>query len=98
MCIGRRRVTPKVTSTSTSTSTSRSTPPRDSAIEKTATKVVLSDDRTMGTPKEKKRKQSFDKVTGGKQARAIAPKRLGTRSLQIPLLIDSNAFGNLNYS
>ena len=96
MCIGRRRVTPKVTSTSTSTS--RSTPPRDSAIEKTATKVVLSDDRTMGTPKEKKRKQSFDKVTGGKQARAVAPKRLGTRSLQIPLLVDTSAFGNLNYS
>ena len=95
MCVGRRR-TPKSKSTSTSTSTS--TPPRDSAIEKTASRVVLSDDRTMGTPKEKKRKQSFDKVTGGKQARAIAPKRLGTRSLQIPLLIDSNAFGNLNYS
>ena len=95
MCVGRRR-TPKSKSTSTSTSTS--TPPRDSAIEKTASRVVLSDDRTMGTPKEKKRKQSFDKVTGGRQARAIAPKRLGTRSLQIPLLIDSNAFGNLNYS
>ena len=93
MCVGRRR-TPKVTSTSTSTST----PPRDSAIEKTASRVVLSDDRTMGTPKEKKRKQSFDKVTGGRKARAIAPKRLGTRSLQIPLLVDTNAFGNLNYS
>jgi len=69
--------------------------PVDSPIEPTATKVAISDDRTMGQPKKKKTGQ---KVTGGKMARAIAPKRLGTASLQIPLLANSTNAGNLNYS
>ena len=69
--------------------------PVDSAIEPTASKVAISDDRTMGQPKKKKTGQ---KVTGGKMARAIAPRRLGTRSFQIPLLANSTNAGNLNYS
>ena len=71
--------------------------PVDSPIEPTATKVAISDDRTMGQPKTKKKKTG-QKVTGGKMARAIAPKRLGTASLQIPLLANSTNAGNLNYS
>jgi hypothetical protein len=71
--------------------------PVDSAIEATATKVAIGDDRTMGQPKTKKKKTG-QKVTGGKIARAIAPKRLGTRSLQIPLLTNSSNVSNLNYS
>ena len=71
--------------------------PVDSPIEPTAKKVAISDDRTMGQPKVK-RKKSGQKVTGGKMARAIAPRRLGTRSLQIPLLTGSTNAGNLNYS
>ena len=70
--------------------------PVDSPIEPTATKVAISDDRTMGQPKVKKKKTG-QKVTGGKMARAIAPKRLGTASLQIPLLPNSTNAGNLNY-
>ena len=70
--------------------------PVDSPIEPTATKVAISDDRTMGQPKVKKKKTG-QKVTGGKMARAIGPKRLGTASLQIPLLPNSTNAGNLNY-
>jgi len=70
--------------------------PVDSPIEKTATKVAISDDRSMGTTKTKKKKTGR-KVTGGKTARAIAPRRLGTASLQIPLLPNSTNAGNLNY-
>ncbi len=70
--------------------------PVDSPIEKTATKVAIGDDRTMGT--KTKKKKTGSKVTGGKIARAIAPKRLGTRSLQIPLLANTASSGNLNYS
>ena len=57
---------------------------------------IIGDNRTTNTSKEKKSK-SGTKVTGGKIARAIAPKRLGTRSLQIPLLPNSKKSGNLNY-
>jgi hypothetical protein len=71
--------------------------PVDSAIEKTATKVAIGDNRTMGQSKNKKKKTG-NKVTGGKIARAVAPRRLGTRSLQIPLLSNSSSTGNLNYS
>ena len=71
--------------------------PVDSPIEPTATKVAISDDRTMGQPKVKKKKTG-QKVTGGKMARAIAPRRLGTRSLQIPLLSNTSSTGDLNYS
>ena len=71
--------------------------PRDSPIEPTATKVAIGDDRTMDKPKVR-RKKTGQKVTGGKMARAIAPKRLGTASLQIPLLANSTNAGNLNYS
>ena len=51
----------------------------------------------MGTTKTKKKKTGR-KVTGGKTARAIAPRRLGTRSLQIPLLSNTSSTGDLNYS
>tara|TARA_B100001989_G_C24443499_1_gene415216 strand:+ start:330 stop:590 length:261 start_codon:yes stop_codon:yes gene_type:complete len=71
--------------------------PVDSAIEPTARKVAIGDDRTMGQPKAK-RKKTGQKVTGGRIARAIAPRRLGTRSLQIPLLVGRTKAGNLNYS
>ena len=83
--------------------------PVDSPIEPTASRVAVGDQRkqkspvtgdnrtTMGTPKEKKSK-SGRKVTGGRIARAIAPRRLGTRSLQIPLLVGRTKAGNLNYS
>ena len=67
--------------------------PVDSAIEKTAIKVAIGDDRSVN-----KKKKTGKKVTGGKIARAIAPKRLGTRSLQIPLLPNTASSGNLNYS
>jgi len=69
--------------------------PVDSAIEKTATKVAIGDDRTMGQPKKKK---TGSKVTGGKIVKAIASRRLGTASLQIPLLSNSTNTRNLNYS
>jgi hypothetical protein len=87
MCLGRRPSPPSLPEAE----------PVDSAIEATATKVAIGDDRTMGQPKTKKKKTG-QKVTGGKIARAIAPKRLGTRSLQIPLLTNSSNVSNLNYS
>lgn len=87
MCLGRRPSPPPLPEPE----------PVDSAIEPTATKVAIGDDRTMGQPKTKKKKTG-SKVTGGKIARAIAPKRLGTRSLQIPLLTNSSNVSNLNYS
>ena len=85
MCLGRRPSPPPLPEAE----------PVDSAIEATATKVAIGDNRTMGQPKKKKTGQ---KVTGGRMARAIAPRRLGTRSLQIPLLANSTNAGNLNYS
>ena len=94
MCFGRRRG--RSTSSTKKTKTKKAA--TDSPIEKTADKVVIGDERTLGeiTPKIKK-KFSSNKVTGGKAARAIAPRRLGTRSLQIPLLANTTAQGNLNY-
>ena len=47
MCLGRRRPTPPPLP---------EPEPLDSAIEPTATKVSISDDRTMGQPKVKKKK------------------------------------------
>ena len=94
MCFGRGRG--RSTSSTKKTKTKKAA--TDSPIEKTADKVVIGDERTLGeiTPKIKK-KFSSNKVTGGKAARAIAPRRLGTRSLQIPLLANTTASGNLNY-
>jgi len=69
--------------------------PVDSPIEKTATALRLSDSRSFGQVKKKK---TGNKVTGGKAARAVAPRRLGTRSLQIPLLSNTSSTGDLNYS
>jgi len=58
--------------------------PRDSAIEDTADKVVVGDKRT------RPRRRKAVATTGGR--------RLGTRSLQIPLLADSgSSSSNLNY-
>ena len=96
MCFGRRRG--RSTSSTKKTKTKTKKAATDSPIEKTADKVVIGDERTLGeiTPKIKK-KFSSNKVTGGKAARAIAPRRLGTRSLQIPLLANTTAQGNLNY-
>ena len=71
--------------------------PVDSAIEPTATKVVIGGSQTT-TEAKKKMKKTPNKVTGGKLTKAIAPKRLGTASLQIPLLANSTNAGNLNYS
>ncbi len=91
MCIGRSRPkapkAPKVPKQE----------PMDSPIEKTATKVLISDDRSVVDTYTKKKKTGT-KVTGGKVARAMAPRRLGTRSLQIPLLANTVSSGNLNYS
>ena len=67
MCLGRRPSPPPLPEAE----------PVDSAIEATATKVAIGDDRTMGQPKTKKKKTG-QKVAGGKIARAIAPKRLIT--------------------
>ena len=68
--------------------------PVDSAIEPTATKVKIGGSQTTT----KKTKKTPNKVTGGKLTKAIAPKRLGTASLQIPLLTGSTQAGNLNYT
>ena len=62
--------------------------PRDSAIEDTADKVVVADKRK-SLPNRKKKQQI---------ATATGRRRLGTRSLQIPLLGGrGTASGNLNY-
>ena len=59
--------------------------PQDSAIEQTAEKVVIGDKRKMT-----KKKSKMTPVTGGK--------RLGTKSLQIPLLANSgSSMSSLNY-
>ena len=60
--------------------------PRDSAIEKTADKVVVADKRSSSP----RRRKQLATPTGRR--------RLGTRSLQIPLLGGRGAgSGNLNY-
>ena len=60
--------------------------PRDSAIEDTADKVVVADKRTTSP----RRKKQLATPTGRR--------RLGTRSLQIPLLGGmGSSSGNLNY-
>jgi len=59
--------------------------PVDSAIEQTATKVVVGDKR-----KSLSTRNRMTPVTGRK--------RFGTKSLQIPLLSNSANTGNLNYS
>ena len=60
--------------------------PRDSAIEDTADKVVVADKRST-SPRRKKQ-----------LATPSGRRRLGTRSLQIPLLGGrGTASGNLNY-
>ena len=60
--------------------------PRDSAIEDAADKVVVADKRTTSP----RRKKQLATPTGRR--------RLGTRSLQIPLLGGrGSASGNLNY-
>ena len=59
--------------------------PVDSPIEQTAEKVVVGDKRKMT-----KKKSKMTPLTGGK--------RLGTRSLQIPLLANSgSSMSSLNY-
>ena len=61
--------------------------PVDSAIEETASKVVVGDKRKSTMTK---RKSKITPTTGRK--------RLGTRSLQIPLLTNSGSnMSNLNY-
>ena len=60
--------------------------PRDSAIEKTADKVVVADKRSSSP----RRRKQLATPTGRR--------RLGTRSLQIPLLGGMGSpSGNLNY-
>tara|TARA_R100000315_G_C5099141_1_gene56834 strand:- start:235 stop:471 length:237 start_codon:yes stop_codon:yes gene_type:complete len=60
--------------------------PVDSAIEQTADKVVVGDKRTSPT----KKKSRITPTTGRR--------RLGTRSLQIPLLTNTQTTtGSLNY-
>ena len=60
--------------------------PRDSAIESTADRVVVADKRST-SPRRKKQ-----------LATATGRRRLGTRSLQIPLLGGmGSSSGNLNY-
>ena len=62
--------------------------PRDSAIEDTADKVVVADKRK--SQPNRRKKQQIATPTGRR--------RLGTRSLQIPLLADSgSSSSNLNY-
>ena len=59
--------------------------PRDSAIEETAGTVVVGSQRT-----DSKRKKVGSKSVG--------LKRMGTRSLQIPLLVNTmSSTGSLNY-
>ena len=61
--------------------------PVDSPIEETASKVVVGDKRKSTMTK---RKSKITPTTGRK--------RLGTRSLQIPLLANTGTnMGNLNY-
>ena len=57
--------------------------PLDSAIEQTAKKVVV------GSKRKSTKQKDITPVTGRK--------RLGTQSLQIPLLNNSINTGNLNY-
>ena len=59
--------------------------PADSAIEETANQVVIAKKRSSIPASEKK------------LGTMIGRRRLGTRSLQIPLLPNSIASGNLNY-
>lgn len=61
--------------------------PVDSPIEQTAKKVVVGEKRKGQTTRRRKGVGTF---TGRR--------RLGTRSLQIPLLTDSSNTSNLNYS
>tara|TARA_Y100000114_G_scaffold80884_1_gene74584 strand:- start:202 stop:438 length:237 start_codon:yes stop_codon:yes gene_type:complete len=76
MCLGRRPSTPPLPEAE----------PVDSAIEETASKVVVGDKRTLLT----KKKSRITPTTGRR--------RLGTRSLQIPLLANSGTnMSNLNY-
>ena len=60
--------------------------PRDSAIEKTADRVLFASNRS--NPESKMRR---------KLSSQSGRRRLGTRSLQIPLLANSTNTGNLNY-
>ena len=60
--------------------------PLDSAIEQTADKVVLASNRS--NPESKMRRKLSSQTGRG---------RLGTQSLQIPLLTNSTNTGNLNY-
>ena len=61
--------------------------PVDSPIEETAQKVVVGEKRKGQMAR---RKKGIGTFTGRR--------RLGTRSLQIPLLSDSTSTSNLNYS
>ena len=77
MCLGRRPSPPPLPEAE----------PVDSAIEATATKVVVGDKRKSTMTK---RKSKITPTTGRR--------RLGTRSLQIPLLANSGTnMSNLNY-
>jgi len=60
--------------------------PMDSPIEQTADKVVLGSNRSK---QENKMRRKLSSQTGRK--------RLGTQSLQIPLLTNTSSYGNLNY-
>ena len=60
--------------------------PLDSPIEQTADKVVLASNRS--DPEMKRRR---------KLSSEVGRRRLGTQSLQIPLLANSTNTGNLNY-
>ena len=61
--------------------------PLDSAIEKTADRVVVGDKRKSTKMKNRPRTSTY-----------ICRKILGTQSLQIPRLVNSNNSSNLNYS
>ena len=60
--------------------------PVDSAIEETADKVVIGSKRKSSS----RQRKTVSSQTGRR--------RLGTRSLQIPLLANTVSSGNLNYS